>query len=70
MKSFIGNFYRHLAIFSGHTDNDGCNWIPISWSSLLEGDEGMYRRKMVSCCIEGQYQNLLEIWADTSLFIP
>ena len=20
MKSFLGNFYRHLAIFSGHTD--------------------------------------------------
>ena len=21
MKSFLGNFYRHLAIFSGHTDD-------------------------------------------------
>ena len=22
MKSFLGNFHRHLAIFSGHTDGD------------------------------------------------
>ena len=21
MKSFLGNFYRHLAIFNGHTEN-------------------------------------------------
>ena len=25
MKSFMGNFYRHLAIFSGYTDHDACN---------------------------------------------
>ena len=22
VKSYLGNFYRHLAIFSGHTDRD------------------------------------------------
>ena len=25
MKSFLGNFYRHLAIFSGHTGSDARN---------------------------------------------
>ena len=30
MKSFLGNFYRHLAIFYGHTDNNSpcINYAP------------------------------------------
>ena len=26
VKSFLGNFYRHLAIFSGHTGGEGKGW--------------------------------------------
>ena len=27
VKSFLGNFYGHLAIFSGHTDSKPCPYI-------------------------------------------
>ena len=46
VKSFLGNFYRHLAIFSGHTDCklkgcQNCNELTEDWfvliSSLLRG---------------------------------
>ena len=34
VKYFLGNFYRHLAIFSGHTDSVPSKLWPSSWISL------------------------------------
>ena len=44
VKSFLGNFYRHLAIFSGHTDYDNklrftnSPWEPFSMDSNTQND--------------------------------
>ena len=29
VKSFLGNFYRHFAIFTGHTDDDSCSLMSL-----------------------------------------
>ena len=41
MKSFLGNFYRHLAIFSGHTGGDLIKSCPCSHHvEEIEGQPG------------------------------
>ena len=39
MKSFLGNFYRHLAIFSGHTGRRYLpNYVDLITNYIIEMD--------------------------------
>ena len=42
MKSFLGNFYRHFAIFSGHTDDDRGGGKLINFSLLILTKEKLF----------------------------
>ena len=44
VKSFLGNFYRHLAIFSAHTAHEGFFYIisiKVKWNKLFF-DQSLY----------------------------
>ena len=67
VKSFLGNFYRHLAIFSGHTGVDECVDISFSSSLRMIGKRFAFKRKTI--VYQSSWTTFLLLFKSSMLFL-